>query len=108
MIDSRAPWVSKIRVGDILRSGAGVLRVVRGVTHYKTKTFVAFTIRRCSWTGRCYTILDHASLKSQGFQPTGKRLRLRSNLDREIRAEILESRRPSEIKLHCCDVEGVG
>lgn len=106
-IDSRPDWVKRIRVGDVLRARSGLLRVVREVHHEGTKTVVTFAIKRCSWTGRCYTVYFHNDLKSMGFRPTGKRMRLSREIDRAIREEIVEHYIPEKIKLHCCDVKGI-
>lgn len=93
-------WMTEIRVGDVLVSGSGVERVVRA----RTAKTVAFAIRRCSWTGRCYTIYTLNDLRTFGFRPTGRRLRLRRKLDRAIARCIRHSDRE---RLTCCDVKGV-
>lgn len=58
-------WCETVKKGDVLRSPAGLLRIVRDVHHFKPslrpsrnrvpKTIVTFTIQHCSWTSRCYT-----------------------------------------------------
>lgn len=97
-------WYRKIRIGDVLRSGGGSLRVVRDVKHFADgKTFVHLVIKHCSWTGRCYTVLQGTDLNYMGYRRTGKRVRLRSKLD----AKIAEACRSVPITLTCCDVEGL-
>jgi hypothetical protein len=99
--------MKQIRVGDVLRSRGGLLRIVRAVEHRGTKTVVTFSIKHCSWTGRCYTVYFHNDLKSMGYEPTGKRVRLRSQLDKLVRDEIVNHYRPGDIRVKCCDVEGI-
>jgi len=117
-MDARWAWIANIKKGDILVEG-GTPRIVRYVHHYKIppgkgtrdgsiRTYVAFTIRRCSWTTRCYTLLTTHDLKQRKFRPTGKRKILRSRMDREIELEIINGLPLEQVKLHCCDVEGIG
>lgn len=114
---SQPAWIHRIQRGDILRSGSGVLRIVRYVSHSwiasgvsvpHFRTNVAFTIRHCSWTHRCYTILTGNDLVQMGYQPTRGRVKLRKRIDRQIDWEISSNPSPAEIKLTCCDVEGIG
>lgn len=101
-------WVDEVEVGDILRAPNGVLRVVRAVHRYKKprwpiKTWVYFTIRRCSWTHRCYTLLCGTDLKARGYRPTGKKFKLNKRIDRKIEKEF----GMFKAKLRCCDVEAI-
>lgn len=97
-------WIRAIRKGDVLAAGNS-LRVVRAVHHSGSHTYVTFTIRRCSWTTRCYTVLTEHDLKSRGFRNTGRRMRLGGELDYEIEQNF--NLRMRDTTLHCCDVEGV-
>jgi hypothetical protein len=100
-------WLKTIKRGDVLRSGTGTLRIVRHVT----PRCVYFAIRHCSWTGRCYTIYFHNDLIQFNFKPTGKRVRLRKHIDKQIEQEIRRCTQkgkpvpPAQVK--CCDVDGV-
>ncbi len=99
-------WIGRIKRGDILAEGSS-LRVVREVRHGENgRVSVTFTIKHCSWTTRCYTVLTHSDLKTRGFRPTGKRVRLTGKLDAEIERNFGVHIR--ETTLHCCDVEGIG
>ena len=101
-------WIKRIRKGDILRSGSGMLRVVRAVSHHGPsipKTNVTFSIKRCSWTGRCYTVMTGNDLRQLGYRPTRGRMRLRGKLDLLIEGDFGAS--PGDTRLTCCDVEGV-
>ena len=107
-------WISNIRVGDILAVGDSY-RVVRDVKHSKSerhppKTYVTFTIKRCSWTGRCYTVLTRSDLKTRGFRATGHSMRLRRQIDAKIRKAIVGRELPKDgpYSMTCCDVEGIG
>lgn len=65
-------WIPKIKKGDVLRSGTGILRVVRDVHHAHVgdhvRVSVTFTIRRCSWTQRCYTVYTGNDLVQMGYR----------------------------------------
>ena len=103
------PWMDHVQVGDILRAGRS-LRVVRAVGHYQDGPkkgllrSVTFTIRHCSWTGRCTTVLTYTDLFHRGFKPTGKRLKLSSKIDQLIARDAGDKH---ERNLACCDVKGV-
>lgn len=103
MYGDRFGWIRKIKVGDILVEG-NTPRVVRYVKHGTQRTYVALSIRRCSWTTRCYTILTTSDLKTRRFRPTSKRQRLTKKIDRQIANAINETK----IYLTCCDIEGIG
>ena len=100
------------RVGDVYRARNGVLRIVRHVSVCQNdralvnerKTWVYFTIRRCSWTRRCYTLYNLAELEYFGYSFTGKRVKgwtdkYQDQIDRVIQAGTQE--------LTCCQVEGI-
>lgn len=99
-------WRDTVRVGDVLVSGRGTRRVVRDVHHAGPHVFVTFTIRRCSWTGRCTTVYNRSDLRTFGYRPTGERVRLRSRVDLEIARNIKNHRREQQT-LDCCEVRGV-
>lgn len=107
-------WVKDLHVGDVLRTPSGMLRVVRMVRHsdrgqrgkrgWLTATYVAFTIRHCSWTGRCYTNYNGGELVTLGFRPAGVRVKeFKSELDLKINNVIAIGSK----ELHCCDVRGI-
>lgn len=115
MKEPERDWTNKLEVGDVLRTPTGDLRVVRLASHHiitsggrrpHWRSSVCLTIKHCSWTTRCYTVLNSADLKTRGFRPTGKRVRLQSRLDAEIRRNFGVDKK--DITLHCCDVEGIG
>jgi len=97
-------WIEKIQVGDILLEG-DTPRIVREV-HHREGGYCAVTlvIRRCSWTRRCYTVINSNDLKQRRFRPSGHRVKLGLDIDKKIEAAI-QSR---EYLLTCCDVEGIG
>lgn len=115
-------WFSTVKVGDILRSGSGTLRVVRAVSRPLNKKkhsprpfhlWVTLAIRHCSWTGQATTILDASGLLSKGYTHTGHRHYFKSRLDRRLQKQLAvqEVTRIGEWKemklLKCCDVVGV-
>lgn len=103
------PWMKDVVVGSVLAEGSGAWRVVREVCRYADGDLrsVTFTIRRCSWTGRCYTILGYTDLRMRGFRMVRVKPRaLRTKLDRTIRRAIHQPCY-EPYAARCCDVEGV-
>lgn len=101
-------WMRGLKVGDVIRKGDGPFRVVRELMRRRDGRLysVSLTIRRCSWTHRCYTILNATDLRQQGYRQVRVRRRpLRKRIDRAILKAIHE---PAWQKsLTCCDVESV-
>ncbi len=126
-------WIGRIKVGDVLKSGSGLLRVVREVHHYTVtkggrdphlRSYVTFTIRCCSWTGRCTTTLITSDLVTLGYRPTRAKVKLNKKIDRAIRRELTgrtiilngephrvpvlpDPRLKKRYRVTCCDVEGI-
>lgn len=111
-------WIGKLKVGDVVGMPSGRLRVVRSVSHYYVRqskmirTSVAFTIRHCSWTGRCVTTLTGNDLVQMGYRPTSAHVELNQEIDRQIQYELTGREGkwqplPADIRLHCCDVKEV-
>lgn len=105
-------WINSIKKGDVLKSPTGTLRIVRGVTHGGSicKTFVQFTILRCSWTRRPTTTVDGQVLKR--YSPTGANIPLTGELDAAIERDSTgrAGKYPligSEREIFCCDVRGM-
>lgn len=100
-------WIRHLRAGDVVRMPSGVLRVVRKVTMGKRGVIrsATFSIKRCSWTGRCYTVI-HRSVLMQGWSHTGRRVVLNSVLDAQIAHDVTHTDYRT-LQLHCCDVKGV-
>jgi len=108
----RHAWIKRIRKGDVLESRSGRLRIVRSVSHsvipgYDIRTTVIFTIMRCSWTTRCYTVYTGNDLVQMGYRPVKARVRLVKPFDKKIEAEFNRKGNASECVLRCCDVEGI-
>lgn len=102
-------WRDNIKVGDVLRTHNGNFRIVRKVYRRHGDKFlgsVTFTIQQCSWTGRCYTIVNRSDLKQRKFSPTGVRVTKMTTMDKRINRDIIEDR-PRGTRLSCCDVRGI-
>lgn len=111
-------WIARIKVGDVLKSGTGVLRVVRAVSHHKIKysgpehirTNVTFAILTCSWTGRPYTVYTGNDLVQMGYRPTRAKVKLNKKIDRAI-MRVFNAPPDYSKKKHyevtCCDVRGI-
>ena len=91
--------LSDSRVGDIVRSRNGVLRMVR----HNSGRYITFAIRHCSWTGRPYTVYSVSELESMGYVNTGINVKIKLPIERRIFAAIKDS---SNRSLSCCDVRG--
>ena len=103
------PWMAKVKVGDVLRSRSGLLRVVRKVSRDNDGTlrFVWFTIRRCSWTKRCYTLYDATTLRHQGYTLVDIPPHIwQSGMDERILQAIEQPAYKPKL-LSCCDVRGL-
>lgn len=103
MIRKQADWMRRVKVGTVLTNGK-MYRVVRKVSFYKNGDLscVYLSIKRCSWTKRCYTVYNYHDLTHMGYAPVGATLRL----DKPIDAEIVRNIRcePTQATLDCCDV----
>ncbi len=103
-------WMHSLRVGDVLTNGRD-FRVVRQVSYWRRGPSegrlwgVAVAIRRCSWTGRCYTMLTANDLKQRGFTKVpGVRVKIHTELDKRIERAMEHW---SHWDAKCCDVIGV-
>ena len=93
---------SVLKVGDIIATKRGTARVIR----HKSSGYVALAIRRCSWTRRCYTLLNVNDLTHAGYRVLSQKpRRLRTKIDRLIAQDIGADYRI--LKLDCCDVVGI-
>ena len=104
-------WMARVVIGSVLREGSGALRVVRNLSRKADGrlAYVTFTIRHCSWTGRCYTVCTASDLRMRGFRMVSVAPRpLRTRMDRKIYRAITgnECRRDG-YSVTCCQVEGV-
>ena len=79
-------WRDELKVGDVLITPSGDLRVVRQVTMRKRGLLrsVALAIRHCSWTKRAYTIYCRPDLATMGYRKAGVRARLNGPLDAKM------------------------
>lgn len=102
-------WMLTLRVGHVIARPNGVYRIVREVHRYKNGDLrsVSLVIRRCSWTHRCYTILNANDMKQLSYRRIPvKARRLTKRLDKQIVAALHQPAWDPHI-LKCCDVEGV-
>lgn len=99
--------MNSIKVGDVLTNGRSD-RVVRNVYYNKRGQImgVVFSIKHCSWTGRCYTHLGYNDLDYSGYRPTGVSVKLRKVMDRAILHDIVNHPKENQW-LDCCDVRGM-
>ena len=69
-LDAAVPeWLKAVRPGDVLRTPNGILRVVRRVRYRRgVVSSFTFTIRRCSWTHACYTVLQRRRHRLMALQ----------------------------------------
>jgi hypothetical protein len=86
-------WIDSIEKGDVIEQANGVLRIVRSVHRWKTRrggtyTSLTLAIRKPSWTGRPYTVINCHDLRSRGFKPTLAKWPLDSEFDRQLESEF--------------------
>lgn len=100
------PWMANVKVGDVLRSASGTLRVVRDVHRYKNGELrsVTFSIRHCSWTRRPYTILGFSDLRLLGYTKVGANYSMKTELDRRL-ARCIDDHRHRDVT--CCEVRSI-
>jgi hypothetical protein len=99
-------WRETIRIGDVLVARSGTMRVVRECLYKQSDILVSvrLTIRRRSWTGRCYTVVTRSDLQTFGYRKAGVRVRLGSGpMDGEIARNLREDLRT----LGPADVRGI-
>lgn len=106
----RAPqpeWMSRVRVGSVIRERSGVLRIVRKLSRFDNGDLrnVYLTIRRCSWTGRCYTVCGYTDLRLRGVTLLPVVVKLNDEFDARIAAAMDQPGGQPYI-LRCCDVIG--
>jgi hypothetical protein len=97
-----------IRKGDVLETPSGSLRIVRHVSAAGTprKTWLYFTIQRCSWTHACYTLYNVGELNGLGWRVVASAADLLNDkFSREIEQDF--HKHGPERRFRCCDVRGV-
>lgn len=100
------PWMADLRVGDVIQKGTAPPRVVRQLSRYKNGDLssVTLAIRRCSWTGRSYTVMGYSDLITMGYEKVAG---IHVRLEKESDLELLENIEDSKCRtLSCCDVRG--
>lgn len=98
-----------LKVGHVIARKDGPYRIVRAVTRYWNGELrcVTLTIKHCSWTHRCYTILNSTDLRIMGYRRVPvKARRLHKRIDKQIVAAMHQPAWEPFV-LKCCDVEGV-
>lgn len=111
MLNPKHAWISRIKKGDVLRTGSGKLRIVRRVSHsnipfYGIRTNVTFAIQACSWTHRPYTIYTGNDLVQMGYEPVAARFPLRTKFDRTLERDF-EAPTSEYCVFDCCAVRGI-
>lgn len=99
-------WPDSLAVGSVIKSKKGrTFRAVRKVTYKHDGRIwgVHLSIRRCSWTKRCYTIYTRNDL-IQFFRPTSMKVKIGSRIDSKILKNMSD---PHVRTLDCCDVKGI-
>jgi hypothetical protein len=106
----QSDWVWSVKVGDVLKTPSGDLRVVQDVRDSSggksyRKLWFEFTIRRCSWTRRPYTLYNGAEIFYMGWRPTNYRVEIDPEFADKFRASV-KARVAAECPLKCCAVKG--
>ena len=99
-------WIG-IQPGEVVKWPSGVFRVVRKVSnsiHGNPRgVWCYFSIRHCSWTGRCYTLYNVGQLAYMRCVRTGVKVKFKHRLDFKVNRVIEAGTR----ELKCCDVRTV-
>lgn len=108
----RPEWLDTVKVGDVLMFPSGGYRVVRAVHHHKQPRpdgvnwrfpILSFAIRRCSWTGRPYTVYTACDLQTMGVEHTGANVELESIEDHALADSINDKNSPVwGLSVTCC------
>ena len=107
-LEPQPRWMLTLKVGHVIAKPHGPYRIVRDVSRYGNGDLrsVTLAIRRCSWTHRCYTILNYTDLRIFGYRRVRVKPRtLHGTMDRKIIAAMHQPAFEPFI-LTCCDVEG--
>lgn len=107
-LEPQPRWMLTLKVGHVIAKKNGPYRIVRRIARYGNGDLRSVTcvIRRCSWTHRCYTILNYTDLRIFGYRRIRvKRRTLGSEFDRKV-ASAIHQRCHEPYVLTCCDVEG--
>ena len=107
---AQLPWMADVVVGSVLRGagGKGPERVVRAIRRWPNGELAAvtFTIRHRSWTNDALTVVNCYDLMHQGYTSTGVVVKLESEMDKRIAAELMSPiGRPR--RLCAADVRGI-
>lgn len=104
---TQLPWYKTLRVGDVLKSRSGKLRVVRNIYYFADGDLkaVSFIIKNCSWTGQPHTSYGFTDLRLHGYEPVGVRVRLNTDFDKAIEKSI-KNNNPNP-PITCCMVKGI-
>lgn len=102
-------WMRRVQVGSVIAERGGAWRIVRHVARDRSGRLRAvwLVIRRCSWTRRCYTVVNANDLIQRRFRliPTSPVQLKTRGIDAKIRHALHES--ATHRSLTCCDVEGL-
>jgi hypothetical protein len=108
---ARIQLVESLREGDIIRWN-GRLRVIRDVTKGEGKGWrrisFTFSIQRCSWTGKPYTVYSRTDMQNlkKSLELVARNYKGKLPLEKLLTDDI-KQRRGMRCKLECCDVVGV-
>lgn len=102
-------WMARVVVGSVFKTPSGDLRLVRKVSRWDGKLgAVTFAIRRCSWTGRAYTVYCAADLKTMGWQLLPVRVKaLDGPLDVKLHDFINGDYVRGNYPMKCCGARGL-
>jgi len=110
--DWHPDWRDRLKVGQVLREGdQGTPRVIRRIIRRRDGMLhsLYFSILRCSWTRRSYTVVTRSDLATRGFRSLGFAMRIAScKLEKNLQRDIEHERGwPEDLKTHCWDVVDV-
>lgn len=108
MTPERYEFLKSLRQWDVIRFN-GKLRVVREVKWVGMRGFFTFSILRCSWTKRPYTVYNSTDLGNPKFnlELVFRNYRPKLILETVLQKTIQRDQPSRMLELNCCDVVGI-
>jgi len=111
MTPERRDFLLSLEAGDVVRIN-GKLRVVRRVHRYQKKYYPPnvsfwFSILRCSWTNRAYTVKKASDLAHCQIDLVLRNYHPKTDLEKTLESEINLPSPGYNKAITCCDVVGV-
>lgn len=100
----------RLKPMDLVRLN-GTLRIVRETSIKLNKKgkvggCLTFSIMRCSWTKRPYTVKNVTEIKAAGIELVARNFILKHGLNKLLNEDVTKKSATEKCVLTCCDVVG--